>query len=137
MCSSDLLGFIGSYFGLIYAHEAGHAFFARHLGYRPRAVYLYFGHGLCVYEGPTNEKHECIIAWGGVVAQLAIALPLIVAHLFTPIGRIPVLMPIVMVLGYANAFVAAINLVPSANLDGQKAWRLIPILLAERKNRNT
>jgi Zn-dependent protease len=33
------------------------------------------------------------------------------------------------VLGYFSAFIAIFNLVPVGNLDGVKAWPLIPMLL--------
>ncbi|HTE16436.1 MAG TPA: hypothetical protein VK642_15290, partial [Burkholderiales bacterium] len=120
---------ICSYFGIIYFHEVGHAYFAKRLGYRVYEIYLGFVHGLCLYEAPHNEKHECIIAWGGVAAQLAIAIPLIVASHVIPLASIPGLGPVVSLLGYMSAMVAAINLAPSRGLDGEKAWRLIPILV--------
>ena len=66
-----------SYFGIIFLHEAGHAFVAQRLGYRPFDIYLGFLHGSCVYEAPYNSTHVAIVAWGGVVAQLVIAVPLI------------------------------------------------------------
>jgi Zn-dependent protease len=124
---------IYSFFGIIFLHEAGHAYFAKRLGYRAYDIYLGFVHGQCVYEAPHSEKHECIIAWGGVVAQLVVALPLIVLATLTPIAKIPGVGPVVALLGYVSAMIALINLAPSRGLDGHKAWRLIPILLAERR----
>jgi Zn-dependent protease len=124
---------ICSYFGIIYLHEAGHAYFAKRLGYRTYDIYLGFVHGLCSHEAPLNEKHECIIAWGGVAAQLAVAIPLILVAHMTSIARVPGLGPVISLLGYTSAMVAAINLAPIRGLDGEKAWRLIPVLLAERR----
>lgn len=127
------LSVICSYFGIIFLHEAGHAYFARRLGYSAFDIYLGFIHGLCVHEAPRSEKHECIIAWGGVAAQLVIAIPLIVIAQLAPIAKIPGVGPVVSFLGYMSAMIAILNLAPSRGLDGQKAWRLIPILLAERR----
>jgi Zn-dependent protease len=124
---------ICSYFGVIYLHEAGHAYFAKRLGYRAYDIYLGFVHGLCSHEAPRSEKDECIIAWGGVAAQLAVAIPLIIIAHAASITRVPGLGPVISLLGYMNAMVAAINLAPGPGLDGKKAWRLIPILLAERR----
>jgi Zn-dependent protease len=128
---------ICSYFGIIYLHEAGHAYFAKRLGYRPLNIYLGFVHGLCYYEAPHSEKHECIIAWGGAVAQLLVAIPLIIAAQMLPVARIPGLGAVVSLLGYMSAMIAAVNLAPAKGLDGEKAWRLVAILKAERKRPKT
>lgn len=124
---------LGSYFGILFVHEAGHAFFARSLGYQPFGIYLAFLHGRCVIEAPYSRKHESIIAWGGVATQLAIAIPLIVLAQTTSISSIPGFGPVIAFLGYISALVAAFNLAPSAAFDGGKAWALVPILLAERR----
>jgi len=124
---------LGSYFGILFVHEAGHALFARRLGYQPFGIYLAFLHGRCLIEAPHNRKHESIIAWGGVVAQLVIAIPLIVLAQTTSISSMPGLGPVIAFLGYLSALVAVVNLAPSAALDGGKAWALVPILLAERR----
>jgi membrane-associated protease RseP (regulator of RpoE activity) len=122
-----------SYFGIIFLHEAGHAYFAKRLGYRSFDVYLGAFHGLCRYEAPRSKKDESIIAWGGVAAQIAIAMPLIVVAHFTSISEVPGFGPVVVFLGYFSAMIAIINLAPTPALDGGKAWSLIPILLAERR----
>ncbi len=132
---TPLLAAIGvcSYFGMIFVHEAGHAYVAKRLGYPPLGIYLAFLHGCCCIVAPDNRKHVAIIAWGGVAAQLAIAIPLIVLAQTTSLSSLPGLGPIVALLGYISALVAVINLAPSAALDGGKAWTLLPILLAERR----
>ncbi|MEO8670319.1 MAG: hypothetical protein ABI411_03325 [Tahibacter sp.] len=122
---------ICSYFSIIYLHEAGHAYFAKRLGYRPLAIYIGFLHGRCDYDAPGNPKHAAIVAWGGVVAQLVVAIPLIVLGQNTSLSEVPGLGPVVVFLGYFSAAIAIVNLAPSSALDGGKAWRLVPILWAE------
>ena len=122
-----------SYFGIILLHEAGHAYFAKRLGYRSFDVYLGVFHGLCRYEAPHSKKDESIIAWGGVAAQFSIAIPLIVVAHFTSLSEVPGVGPVVVFLGYLSAIIAVINLAPTPALDGSKAWNLIPILLVERR----
>ena len=122
-----------AYLGITLLHEAGHAWVVRRLGYRPFGIYLGFLHGRCVYEAPRSLKHDCLIAWGGVAAQLAVALPLILLALFTGIGRAGLPGIVVKYFGYLNLLIALINLLPLAALDGSKAWRLLPILWAERR----
>jgi Zn-dependent protease len=123
---------ICSYFGIIFLHEAGHAYFATRLGYRAFDIYLGFFHGLCVYEDPRNSKHEAIIAWGGVFAQLLFAIPIILVSQAEAAEHVPGFGPVVAFLGYVSAMVAFVNLAPGRGLDGYKAWGLIPIVWAER-----
>lgn len=128
---------ICSYFGVILLHEAGHAYFARKLGYEVNAIYLGFVHGLCEYQQPYNKKHESIIACGGVVAQLIVAIPLILAAQFAQLNEVFGFGPIVVFLGYISVLVALINLAPSKTLDGGVAWKLVPIRLMEKKGKKT
>jgi len=123
---------IGCYLGILFVHEAGHAFFAQRLGYRPFAIYLGFVHGRCDYEEPYSRKHEAIVAWGGVAAQLALAIPLIVLAQTTSVAGVPGLGPVFGFLGYINLVVALFNLTPVPPLDGARAWALVPILWSER-----
>jgi len=124
---------IFSYFLLIYLHEIGHAYFAKRLGCRPLYINIFFLHGHCYYQQPEFRKHDCIIAWGGVVAQLVVAIPLIILAITTDLTDVPGMTPVVVILGYLSVFIAAINLTPKEPADGSKAWSLFPILLAERR----
>ncbi len=132
-----LLGIITicSYFGLILLHEAGHAYVARRLGYHPREIYLGLFHGYCVIDAPDNLRDECIIAWGGVLAQLVVAIPLIVLNQATPLAQLSFTGPIVVFLGFISLIVALFNLMPIRNLDGNKAWQLISIEINHFRNK--
>jgi Zn-dependent protease len=125
-----------SYFGLILLHEAGHAWMAQRIGYRPMAIYLGVFHGLCEHESPESQKHASLIAWGGVAAQLLVALPLIALAALTPAMAISGLRVVITVLGYYSLLIAAFNLAPASFLDGGQAWRLLPILAGERRRRH-
>ena len=126
---------ICSYFGTILLHEAGHAYFVRRMGYRIRNIQLGLLHGTCTFDAPYDLREECIIAWGGVAAQLIVAIPLIVLSLTTPLDRLPLTGPIVLFLGYISVIIALFNLTPMMNLDGVKAWQLIPIQLKYMQNK--
>lgn len=69
--------FVVSYLAVILVHELGHAFVAWHLGYPINAIGLTMLHGWCECDAPDNEWHAVFIAWGGVVAQVAIAVPVL------------------------------------------------------------
>lgn len=125
------------YLSTILLHEVGHAIFAKQLGYAPVSIYLTFIHGLCEYDAPDYLKEDATIAWGGVLAQLAVAVPLIFLSQVTPIATLPYFGIIIAFLGYLNLLVALMNLAPARGLDGALAWRLIPILVREARQRRS
>lgn len=126
---------VASYFGLLLLHEIGHAAMARRLGYRATDIRLGFMHGLCETEAPDTARDDALLAWGGVLAQLAVALPLIALAQVPGVAALPGVGIPVAVFGYLSLLVALFNLTPAASLDGAKAWRLVTILLAERRTR--
>ena len=125
------------YYGIIFLHECGHAFFAKKLGYPPRNIYLTAIHGLCEYEHPYYQKEDSVIAWGGVLAQLAVALPLVLLGYFVPTPINPYLGVAIAFFGFYSLVIAALNLLPVRGLDGGLAWRLIPILFREARHRHS
>lgn len=123
------------YLAIVVLHETGHAFVVRRLGYRAHGIYVSFFHGYCTFDLPYSEKEHCQIAWGGALAQLAIALPFIVLANVLGQRQIPVLSTMTIDLGYLSFVVAIVNLLPLRGFDGRKAWKLIPLYLAERSAR--
>lgn len=116
------------YFALILLHECGHAFVAHRLGYEVRAVRLSGWHGRCEFEAPETEEHHVMIVWGGVLAQLALALPMMT--LLVLVGRESFPYPwglAVAILGRTNIIMVAFNLLPLRGLDGATAWRIVPL----------
>lgn len=124
---------ICSYFGLILLHEAGHAFVARRLGYKPFDIKLGAIHGSCTYPQPYSEYEEALIAWGGVGAQLLVAVPLIILSQFEWSSHVYGLGPVSAFLGYISAMLVPFNLAPHPMLDGGKAWRVFPLLWTSRR----
>lgn len=128
---------IVSYVAIIVTHELGHAWMARRLGYHVNAIYVAFVHGRCEYEAPDTESDDVLIAWGGVLAQLAIAVPvLIVAAVFED-RDFGYAAPVVAFLGYVNLLIALANLAPAPGLDGHTAWRAVPLLMQWWRARTT
>jgi len=124
-----------SYFGIIFGHEFGHALFAKRLGYKVLSLRIGFFHGLCEYEAPNSERDAVIVAWGGVLTQLAIAIPVMMLAQVPMIQEVIYFGPIIVFLGYINALVALANLAPSPFLDGHLAWRAFPMLASRLKPR--
>jgi len=94
---------------------------ARRKGCAVYAIELYPIHGLVRYSQPWSFYDDSVIAWGGVLAQAAIAIRLIVLDsIFEP--TFTVVKVVVGVLGYFSILVAVMNLLPIRPLDGAKAW---------------
>jgi Zn-dependent protease len=127
-----------SYYTILLVHESGHALVVRHLGYRVYEIQLLMIHGLCRHSGDLySEWHDVAIAWGGVLAQFALALLMVLLSFIPGIDRIPGMTSIVGVLGPVNIAIAIFNLVPVPPLDGAKAWRIIPLLFERWRPRRS
>lgn len=113
-------------------HEAGHAWVARRLGYGVDAIHVSFLHGYCTHDMPYTEKDHVLIAWGGVGAQLAVAIPILTVATIFDRQDFGYAAPVIAFLGYVNILIALINLTPTEGLDGHIAWRVIPLLWKRR-----
>ena len=125
--------FIASYLAIIFLHELGHGFVANRLGYQVDSIWVTFWHGWCVCEAPEDEWSAALIAWGGVAAQFLIAIPPLCIALALGDRDWGYLTAVIVFLGYMNVVVAVSNLLPGDDTDGRIAWRLVPLLLEERR----
>lgn len=126
---------VGCYVGVLLLHEIGHAAMARRLGCRVTDIRLSWLHGTCETAAPQSRRDEALIAWGGVLAQLAVALPLIALGQVPALAASPAAGIAIAAFGDFSALVAIANLAPVAPLDGAKAWRLAAILAVEQRAR--
>ena len=69
-----------------------------------------------------------LIAWGGVAAQLAVAVPILIVATVFDQQDFGYAAPAIAFLGYVNALIALVNLAPAPGLDGHIAWRAVPLL---------
>jgi len=126
---------IACYFGLILLHEAGHAAMARRLGYRATEIRLSIIHGVCFHDAPDTLRDDALIAWGGVLAQMAVALPLLALDQIPGFASLPFAGIPIAAFGYYSVLLVAFNLLPTPPLDGAKAWKLLPLLVADARAR--
>jgi len=132
----DLLGMMSSFVAfvaLLAAHEFGHAIAAKSRRVKVYAIKLYVMHGQCEHEEPYYEKHDVFIAWGGVLAQLAILIVALACErllVFLPPLAYEIVQPIFFTFINVNIVIMAINLIPVPPLDGAKAWRAFPLSMA-------
>jgi Zn-dependent protease len=128
---------ITSYLAIITLHEFGHAYAAHRFGYKVEAVWITFFHGRCEFQAPDYEAEGVWIAWAGVLAQLAVAVPALVAVAAFDTRQFGFLAPAVVFLGYVNLLIALVNLAPAEGLDGKIAWRVIPLMFEGRRSKRT
>jgi Zn-dependent protease len=110
-------------FGLILLHEMGHAVLARQRRLTVLALDVHALGGLCRYAGFPSELDVAIVAWGGVLAQLAVLAVALVVKALVPVQG-PFLWEVLDVLVWTNLWMIALNLLPVAGFDGVEAWKL-------------
>lgn len=116
---------------VILAHELGHALVVLRTGQRLVAVDVHGLGGVCQWTGSATPIQRALIAWGGVAAQLVlalVALPLGWA-LGPQLGAFG--LDLFHALTISSLWLAALNLLPFGPFDGAEAWKL-PGLLRDR-----
>ena len=124
---------LASYLSVLLIHEIGHLIAAQRFGCKVNSIKLYPIFGVTCFEIPWTRLDHCIIAWGGVLAQAVVAIPLVLWVSFFGYTPIQAINAIFAILGYFSLGVAVFNLIPVPPLDGATAWGLLPALLARKK----
>ncbi|HWC17009.1 MAG TPA: hypothetical protein VG498_08330 [Terriglobales bacterium] len=126
---------IAGWLGVMLIHECGHAFAAQRYGSEVLCIDLYPIFGLCSFRAPWSKFAECVIVWGGVLAQAVVAIPVVLflaVHGYTSVEPVDVLLAL---LGPFSLAIAVLNLLPLSQLDGAKAWKLLWLVLAAKRER--
>jgi len=117
---------------LTFFHELGHAWLAWKYKLRVHYISLHILHGECVHDKADTEFVNYMIAWGGVLAQAIIAVPVMLIILFYK-GTMPDALEVTLfTLGYFNLLIIIFNLLPFRGLDGAVCWRAIPLHMKYR-----
>lgn len=117
-----------AYFAVLLLHEWGHVLAARRRRCAAHSIELYPILGITRYSMPWSRLDDAFIAWGGVLAQLVVALPLVLATSRHGFEGPELVNAAVAILGHLSLIIAAFNLVPLEPLDGARAWRVLPVL---------
>jgi Zn-dependent protease/predicted transcriptional regulator len=125
--------FLALAFACIVLHEFGHALTARHFGVQTRDITLYPIGGIARLERiPRDPHHEFWISLAGPAVNVAIALVLLLVTGGAPLawdleGHLQATLATQLM--WANAALAAFNLIPAFPMDG---GRVLRAYLAER-----
>jgi Zn-dependent protease len=129
--SAGYLAFL-SLLALCLAHEFGHAALVRYCGLKVERIELHFLQGSCVYAKAEHDIEHVLIAWGGVLVQVALLLVFLILYqgaLLLPRPAFVFLEPIFAVSIAWNAVSLFVNLLPMEGMDGAIAWRIIPAIV--------
>jgi len=101
------------------------------------SVRLYPIFGITKFEAPWSKFDHCVIAWGGVIAQAVVALPIIGWITLFGYTRFEPINAALALLGFFSMGVAVFNLLPIPPLDGVTAWAIIPEALRRARHKTT
>jgi Zn-dependent protease len=125
-----------SWLGLLLLHECGHMIAARRVHTPVISIELYPISAYCRFEVPWSRFDYCVIAWGGVIAQLAVAVPIMLWVSAFGYTRFEPVNAGLVVLGDYSLVIVVLNLLPVKSLDGSIAWRIVPEFIKRMKSRN-
>ena len=133
---ATLIG-LAAYLGVLIVHESGHLIMAHLRGYDALSIELYPIFGIARFEQPGSRFDRAAIAWGGVLAQAIVGVPLAVYVAVLGYTRWEALNAALGILGYFSLGIAVFNLLPLGPLDGSVAWDLIPAFIQRRQIRRS
>jgi Zn-dependent protease len=124
---------LSSYLGVMFLHEVGHMIAAHRRGSAVWAIEIYPLWGLTRYEQGWSRIDRAVIAWGGVVAQLLVAMPILIWVGLFGYSQSDAVNVALALFGGFSLLIVVFNLFPGVGLDGATAWDLFPALLARRR----
>lgn len=128
----SLLG-LTAYFSVFLIHETGHLIAAQRKGCTVFSIDLYPIVGITRFGTPWSRLDHCVIAWGGVLAQAVVAIPLVAWVAAFGYTRFDGLNMLIAILGFYSSGVILFNLLPIRPLDGAIAWGIFAALLESKR----
>ncbi len=122
-----------SYLSVLLIHECGHLVMAQHKRCEVSGIELYPLWAITRFQAPWSRVDNALIAWGGVLAQAVVGIPIVVCVAVFGYTRWEPVNAVLALLGFFSLAMAVFNLLPFAPLDGAKAWDLFPALWQERQ----
>lgn len=119
---------LAAYFAAMLLHEWGHVVVARKRRCQVFGIELYPLIGLTRFERPRTRFDHCLIAWGGVVFQGAVGLPMLAWIKLVGYTPLEALNAFMGVFSFLTVVMVLLNLAPIPPLDGAVAWGVVPLL---------
>jgi membrane-associated protease RseP (regulator of RpoE activity) len=129
----SILG-LAAYYSVLLIHETGHLIAAQRKGCAVFSIELYAIFGVTRFGTPWSRLDHCVIAWGGVLAQAVVAIPLVAWVAVFGYTRFEAVNMLIAILGFFSIAVAVFNLLPIPPLDGAIAWGIFPALWERRRS---
>ena len=123
--------------GVMLLHECGHMFAAKRRHSAVFAIELYPIFAFTRFESPWSRFDHAIISWGGVLAQMVVALPVVLWIKFVGYTPFELANEVLVLLGPFSMAIAIFNLLPFKPLDGATAWQIFPSAFERVRNRKT
>ncbi len=131
---------IGSvaFFALLVIHELGHVLVLRRRKIAVQEIRLYGIHGETSH-AYASPRDEVFIAWGGVIAQVAVLVLALAAAYGSSVSASPLAAaiagPVLFVLVKLNVLLIVVALLPIGPFDGRNAWAIVPMLRKSARRR--
>ncbi len=129
------LAFLFSFLLLILFHELGHAIVVHSYGHRVIEINVHGLGGFCRWSGYASAHEITVIAWGGVLAQLAALVAVVLLQVVAPVVAAQLPPEVFRVFIWDSLLIMGLNLLPIEPLDGGKAWAIVPRLLKRYRKR--
>ena len=126
---------ITCWMGVLLLHECGHMVAAKKRGSHVHAIELYPIFAITRFDVPWSRFDHCVIAWGGVIAQAMVAIPILVLVKLTGYSPFAAVNAALVLFGGFSLAIAFFNLLPVEPLDGKMAWQIVPAAI-ERYRRS-
>jgi hypothetical protein len=91
--------------------------------------------GITRFERPWSRFDHCVIAWGGVVFQGVVGLPMLAWIKLVGYTPLEVVNAFMAVFSFLTVVMVILNLVPIPPLDGSVAWGILPLLFRRLRDR--
>jgi Zn-dependent protease len=88
-----------------------------------------------LFETPWSRFDHTIIAWGGVIAQMIVAVPVLLWIKFFGFTPFNAANEVLTLFGFFSLAIAGFNLLPIKGLDGATAWQIVPAFLERTRRR--
>ncbi len=131
---TTLIG-IACWMGILLLHECGHMVAAQRLRSHVYEIELYPIFAITRFDQPWSRFDHAVIAWGGVIAQGIIAVPMLLWIKFLGYTPFNAMNEILVLFGMLSLAMAIFNLLPFEPLDGKMAWQIFPAAI-ERARRS-